>query len=162
MNWLNSITNFRIWYPLPVSWLSGNAFGSGAGSMRIKSRANQIGVLPKARHRCNISSKGAVLPGTMTWRWASPTRYTLRRKTASIIKDLIWFPLPIFSNGKSYIDLLWQPSRLADNAIATVITQPVKSNKRAGKSPVLFHYVLSLFLFNPKFFVGFAEAATQA
>ena len=30
-------------------------------------------------------------PGAMTRRWAPPTRYTLRRYAASIIKDLIWF-----------------------------------------------------------------------
>ena len=30
-------------------------------------------------------------PGAMTRRWAPPTRYTLRRNPASIIKDLIWF-----------------------------------------------------------------------
>ena len=46
-------------------------------------------VLPRARHRCDISSNGAVLPGAMTRRWAPPTRYTLRRITASIMKDLI-------------------------------------------------------------------------
>ena len=37
-------------------------------------------VLPTARHRCDISSKGAVLPaGAITRRWAASTRYTLRR-----------------------------------------------------------------------------------
>ena len=41
------------------SWSSGNAFVSGAGGLRFKSDA----VLPTARHRCNISSKGAVLSG---------------------------------------------------------------------------------------------------
>ena len=46
-------------------------------------------VLSTARHRCNISSKGAVLPGgAMTWSWAPPARYTPRCNTASIIKDL--------------------------------------------------------------------------
>ena len=45
-------------------------------------------VLPTARHRCNISSKGSVLPaGAMTQRWAPQTRYTLRRNTASIMKE---------------------------------------------------------------------------
>ena len=27
-------------------------------------------VLPTARHRCDISAKVAVLPGTTTWKWA--------------------------------------------------------------------------------------------
>ena len=41
-------------------------------------------VLPMARHRYDISSKGAVLPGGND---AEPqTRYTLRRTTASIMK----------------------------------------------------------------------------
>ena len=36
-------------------------------------------VLPTARHRCDISSKEAVLPlGAMTRRWDPPTHYTLR------------------------------------------------------------------------------------
>ena len=42
-----------------ASWSSGNAFVSGAGGLRFKSDA----VLPTARHRCDISSKGAMLPG---------------------------------------------------------------------------------------------------
>ena len=49
---------------VPAGWSSGNAFVSGAGGLRFKSGADQIGhVLPAARHRCDISSKGAVLPG---------------------------------------------------------------------------------------------------
>ena len=48
----------------PVSWLSGNAFVSGAGGLRFKSRAaKSYTVLPTVRHRCNISSKEAALPG---------------------------------------------------------------------------------------------------
>ena len=58
--------------------VTGNAFVSGAGGLRFKSQAGQIGhsvangspplrksdtVLPTARHRCDISSKEAVLPG---------------------------------------------------------------------------------------------------
>ena len=45
-------------------WSSGNAFVSGAGGLRFNFRAGKSDtVLPTARHRCNISSKGAVLPG---------------------------------------------------------------------------------------------------
>ena len=44
--------------------LSGYAFISGAVGLRFISRAGQLEtVLPTARYRCNISSKGAVLPG---------------------------------------------------------------------------------------------------
>ena len=59
---------------------AGNAFVSGAGGLRFKSRAGQIGKsapngLPA--HNCENSSKGAVLPaGTMTWRGAPQTRYS--------------------------------------------------------------------------------------
>ena len=42
-----------------------------------------------ARHRCDISSKGAVLPGRNDAEMGPPTCYTLRRITASIMKDLI-------------------------------------------------------------------------
>ena len=42
-----------------ASRLSGNAFVSRRGGQRVKSHT----VLPMARHRCDISSKGAVLPG---------------------------------------------------------------------------------------------------
>ena len=43
-------------------------------------------VLSTARHRCDIS----LLPaGAMTQRWVPQTRYTLRRNTANIPKDLI-------------------------------------------------------------------------
>ena len=46
----------------PASWSSGNAFVSGAGGLRFKSRGGQIGhSVANARHRCNISSKGAVV-----------------------------------------------------------------------------------------------------
>ena len=49
-------------------------------------------MLPTALLRCNISSKGAVFPaGAMTRRLSPQTRYTFRRYTASIMKDLIYF-----------------------------------------------------------------------
>ena len=59
-------------------------------------------VLPTARHRCNISWNGAVLPtGAMTQRWTPPTRYTLWRNTASTMKDLILFTVKV--EGKNII-----------------------------------------------------------
>ena len=59
--------------------------GSNLGSVKLDS------VLPTARHRCDISSKEAVLPaGTMTRRRASQTRYTLWCNTARIMEDLIF------------------------------------------------------------------------
>ena len=47
---------------LTASWSSGNAFVSGAGGRRfILGLVKPDTVLPTARHRCDISSKGAVL-----------------------------------------------------------------------------------------------------
>ena len=46
-------------------------------------------VLPTVRHRCDISSKEAVLPGCNDPDMGPQTRCTLRRNTAHIIKDLI-------------------------------------------------------------------------
>ena len=43
---------------------TGNGFVFGAGGLRFRSRpVKLVIVLPTARHRCNISLKGAVLPG---------------------------------------------------------------------------------------------------
>ena len=48
----------------PASWSSGNAFVSGAGGLRLESRAGQIDLmLPTACHRYDVPSKRAVLPG---------------------------------------------------------------------------------------------------
>ena len=48
----------------PAVWSSSNTFVSGAGGLRFKSRAGQKSntLLPTARHRCDISSKKAMLP----------------------------------------------------------------------------------------------------
>ena len=62
-------------------------------------------VLPTASHRCDISSKGAGLSGRNEEGWAPPTRYTLRRITASIIKDLIC----ILNRGGVLEDTFWNP-----------------------------------------------------
>ena len=68
----------------------GNAFVSGVGDLKFKFRAGKIDtVLPTVRHRCDISSKGAVLTGAMTRRWALKTRYTLQRNTERTMKGLI-------------------------------------------------------------------------
>ena len=46
-------------------------------------------VLSTARHCCDISLKGAVLPALITQRRASRTRYSLWCNSASVMKDLI-------------------------------------------------------------------------
>ena len=47
-----------------VRWSSGNMFVSETGGQRFKSLAGEIGhSVDTARHRCEISFKGAVLPG---------------------------------------------------------------------------------------------------
>ena len=43
-------------------------------------------VLPMASHRCDIPSKGAVLLGCNDVEMDPPTRYTLRRSSASKMK----------------------------------------------------------------------------
>ena len=48
-------------------------------------------VLPMACHRCNVSSKGALLPWLNDAEMAQETRYTLGRNTTNIMKDLIRF-----------------------------------------------------------------------
>ena len=48
----------------PASWSSSNAFFSVAEGLRFESRAGQIGHnVANGQPRCDISSKGAVLPG---------------------------------------------------------------------------------------------------
>ena len=65
--------------------------GVSRSSLEFKSWAGQIGrsvanCSPPPRH----FFKGAVLPAdAMTLKWASTTRYTLRRNTARLIKILI-------------------------------------------------------------------------
>ena len=64
--------------------------------------------MPTARHRCDISSKEAVLPvGVMTRKWAPQTRYTHRCDTASIMKDLIvLFQLNLLRLTSTYLALI--------------------------------------------------------
>ena len=60
----NIIYAYTVLQILAFCWSSGNAFVSGAGGLRFKARAVKSDtVLPTARHRCNISSKGVVLLG---------------------------------------------------------------------------------------------------
>ena len=76
-----------------MKWSSGNAFVSGAGGLRFKSRAGQI--RPETQRCQRLATAATFLrkelcrPGAMMRRWAQPTRYTLRRNPASITKDLI-------------------------------------------------------------------------
>ena len=50
-------------------------------------------MLRTACHRCTISSNEAVLPGYNNSEMDSPTRYTLLRNAASLMKDVIRFDL---------------------------------------------------------------------
>ena len=51
-------------------------------------------IVPTARHYCDISSKGAVLPaGAMMRKWAPPTRYTLRLSTVNVMNKRLDFNL---------------------------------------------------------------------
>ena len=65
-------------------WSSGNAFVSGTGSLRFKSRAGQN------RHSvANILQQKLCCAGAMMRTWAPQTRYTIWRNTASIKKNSI-------------------------------------------------------------------------
>ena len=73
---------------LPVSWLNGSAFVSGAGGPSFKSRVGQIIPIvandsPPLQHFRNE----LCFPSAMTRIWAPPTHYTLRRTTASTMKE---------------------------------------------------------------------------
>ena len=95
-------------YTKQTSWSSGNAFVPGAGNMRFKSRlVKSDTMLPTARHRCDISSKDAVFHGVMMRRWAPSTRYTLRRKVASTMKNLIKQLRTVFQRLKVNIIFLY-------------------------------------------------------
>ena len=62
------LVNLSCYFPhyllsLHAIWSSGNALTSGAGGLRFQPRSGQIKtVLQMVRHRCDISSKEAVLP----------------------------------------------------------------------------------------------------
>ena len=70
---------------LPRMFLEREVWGSYRRPVKLDT------LLPTTRQRCDISSKETVLPGRNDADVVPPTRYKLRRFTASIIKDLIWF-----------------------------------------------------------------------
>ena len=81
----------RPYYTSLASWLRGKAFISGAGGLRFKSRAGQIehsvvNGSPLLRH---FFERGFFASRRMMRRWAPQARYTFRRNTATIIKDLV-------------------------------------------------------------------------
>ena len=92
-----------------LQYASAKTFIYGAVDLRFKSLAVKSDtVLSTIRHRCDISSKGVVLPaGAMTRRWAPQTRYTLRRNTASTMKHLIlWYVLDYSLNRWTPVTVL--------------------------------------------------------
>ena len=74
----------------PASWSSGNAFVSGA-----EVRGSNLGPVKSDTAFQRLATAATFLPkelycpDAMTWRRTPSTRYTLRRITASIMKDLI-------------------------------------------------------------------------
>ena len=74
-----------------TNWSRGNAIASGAGGLGFESRASQSGhsVLPTA---CNAATFLEKELRCLQAQWRGdgprPTRYTLRRNTVNIIKDL--------------------------------------------------------------------------
>ena len=59
--------------------------------VQISGRSNQTQCCQRLATAATFLRKELCCPGAMTRRWAPPTRYTLRRNAASIMKDLIWF-----------------------------------------------------------------------
>ena len=80
-------------FSLPVSWSIGNAFVSGAGGLKFKSRANKIGhiVANGSSSLRQLFERSRVAASTATQRDGPHQLFTLRRNTANIMKDLIWF-----------------------------------------------------------------------
>ena len=72
-------------------------------------------VLPAARHRCDILSKEVVYPtDAMTRRWAPQTRYTRRRNTASIMKDLnSKLHKQLYAKGVSFLLSIFQVAKFS-------------------------------------------------
>ena len=97
-------------------------------------------VLPTVRHRCDTSE--LCYSGAMTRRWAPETRYTLRRNTASIMKDFIWFWLEKPSSFtsvydkilKNYLDILVAGSGVFKSAIISASMNKAlrRHNKNLG------------------------------
>ena len=97
-NTVLEISKILFWISSPASWSSGNAFVSGAGSeVQILGRSNRTQSCLRLATPTTFLQKKLCCPGAMTRRWASPTRYTLWRITASIMKDLIWISSKLFS-----------------------------------------------------------------
>ena len=71
-------------------WSSGNAFVSESGDHKFKSWLVKSDiVLQRLATAATHLGNELCCPGAMRRRWVTPTRHTLRRITASIIKDLI-------------------------------------------------------------------------
>ena len=99
---------FQVKLP-PASWSSGNAFISGAEDPRFKSRVGQIGYT-ESPTAATFLRKKQCCPSKMTRKWATKTGYTLRRSTASIMKDMIK------SNCRSESHSHWRLHSLSINA----------------------------------------------
>ena len=78
---------------LPASWSIGNAFVSGAGGLRFKSRASKIGhiVANGSSSLRQLFERSRVAASIATQRDGPRQLFTLRRNRANIMKDLIWF-----------------------------------------------------------------------
>ena len=58
--------------------------------VQISAQSNRTQCCQRLATAATFLRKKLCCPGAMTRRWVSPTSYTLRRITASIMKDLIW------------------------------------------------------------------------
>ena len=62
---------------------------SGRSEVQISGRSNRTQCCLRLATVATFLRMELCCPGAMTRRWAPPTRYTFRRNTASIMKDLI-------------------------------------------------------------------------
>ena len=103
-----AIVNHRNWLDdspplnkIPARWSSGYAFVSGAGGLRFKSRAVQIRHnVPTGRHRCNISSRGFVLPVRNDAEMGS-RKLTTRFGVIPQISWKIWFVISLCQDAEA-------------------------------------------------------------
>ena len=75
---------------------------SGRSKVQISDRSNRTQCCQRLATVATLLRIELCCPGAMTRRWAPPTRYTLRRITASIMKDLIWFWVSVASEEAGF------------------------------------------------------------
>ena len=87
LSWSPKSNNFLWTSQLDERWRF--RFWSGKSEIQILSQTNWTKCCKRLATVATFLQKKLCYPGAMTRRWTPQTRYTLRRNTASIMKDLI-------------------------------------------------------------------------